>query len=342
MMTNEHFFSAVLIVVLLCTGCLGEGEDSWKHYSSGGMYVTSSPSMSPDGAMIVFSSPRTGNGDIYKIQRDGSNRIRLTDSPAFEADPVFSPDGKTIAFVREANGCRHIWRMDKDGANQKQLTFGRVLDDICLFSPDGSTLLFSRSPLSMSSGKVTTPHAFDLSKKTVQKLEGLRDYCYSPDGKRIAHSIINQENRRYEVRIMDADGSNKRFLAAGCLPRFSPDGRILYSLFPGRDNSPGSTWMITDTNEKNPREIGRWDRPVFTADGKHIVCFSPEYRSQVLKMDLDGSNRKLLKVPGGNAKELRPCRDGFIFRLVHGDDRVGDIWVINTKKWTVHLVAPMR
>jgi len=340
MMTRWHFLAAAS-TVFLCTGCMG--EDSWKHYSGGGMYATGSPSMSPDGSTIVFSLPRTGNGDIYKIGRDGSNRVRLTKSPAFEADPVFSPDGKTIAFVREADGRRHIWLMDKDGSKQRQLTSGRVLDDLRSFSPDGSTLLFARSPLSTGLGRVVKPYALDLRKRTVQKLEGLSDYCYSPDGKRIAYSIINQEARRYEVWIMNVDGSKKRFLAAGCSPRFAPDGRVLHSLYSRQDiGAPGRTSMITDADGANTREIGRCGGPAFTEDGKHIVCFSPEYRRQLIKMDPDGSNRERLNVPEGYASELRPCRDGFIFRLVSGDDRVGDIWVINTKKWTVHLVASMR
>jgi Tol biopolymer transport system component len=336
-MTVRWRFPCAVAAALLCAGC--PGEDSWKHYSGGGMYATGSPSMSPDGATIVFSSPRTGHGDIYKIDRDGSNAVRLTDSEAFEADPIFSPDGETIAFVREADGCRHVWQMNKDGSNQRQLTSGQVLDDVYTFSSDGSQLFFGRSPLSFGLGKVCTRYALDLRKKTVKKVEGVA----SPDGKRIAYHVSNESARRGEVWIMEADGSNKHFLAAGCMPRFSPDGRILYAL----DSQPNTTdlgqmWMISDADGSHIHRIGRCLGPVFTADGKHIVCFSPEYRQQVWKMDPDGSNRTVLPIPAGNTGILRPCRDGFILNVVSGNDRVGDIWVINTKDWTAHFVAPMR
>ena len=105
-------------------------EDSWRHYKSGGSYPARTPSMSPDGSVIIFSSPRSGNGDIYQVNSDGSSPIRLTSDPSFETDPIFSPDGSSIAFARETNGCRHIWLMNRDGTNLKQLTFGSVLEDI--------------------------------------------------------------------------------------------------------------------------------------------------------------------------------------------------------------------
>ena len=34
-----------------------------------------------DGSKIAFSETRNGNGDIYVIDRDGSNEIRVTTDP---------------------------------------------------------------------------------------------------------------------------------------------------------------------------------------------------------------------------------------------------------------------
>src|SRR5271167_2446641 len=81
----------ILSLLAVCTGCRPRGEYSWRHYASGGQYPARTPSMSPDGSVIVFSSPRTGDGDIYQINSDGSGRIRLTSDPSFETDPIFSP-----------------------------------------------------------------------------------------------------------------------------------------------------------------------------------------------------------------------------------------------------------
>ena len=334
--------SVVLLgsTLLVCVGCLPRGEDRWKHFIGGGFYSSGPPSMSPDGAKIVYSSPRTGNGDIYQVDREGSNQRRITDNPKFESHPLFSPDGSTIAFLREADGCRHIWLMSNDGTNQKQLTFGDVLDDLRAFSPDGSELAFDRSLLASGMGRHYESFAIKLrgEQALIRKLEGFSQY--SPDGKRIAYTYFNQPKERFEVWMMDADNSNKRFLAVGNAPRFSPDGNgILYA----RENfSPESVWLSMTADGINPREIGRWCDPVFTSDGKHIIGLSPEYQREIWKMDADGSNRERLEAPTGYADFLQPCRNGFMLRLVTGKDRVGDIYVIDTQKWSVEHVTSMR
>jgi len=52
----------------------------------------SSPSWSPDGRWIYFSSERAGNKDIYRVRADGSMEERLTDDPASESSPApFAP-----------------------------------------------------------------------------------------------------------------------------------------------------------------------------------------------------------------------------------------------------------
>jgi len=322
------------------TGCVFPSEDSWKHYSGGGMYATKSPSMSPDGLTIVFSSPRTGSGDIYRINRDGSNPVRLTDSPSFEADPIFSPDGSTIAFVREADGRRHIWLMDKDGSNQRQLTFGRVLDDLGSFSPDGSHIVFERSGLPTGLGRTVAPFAVAVvgSRESVRALDAYPEYSF--DGKKMTYDVVNQSARRFEVWIADADEANKRFLTVGNSPRLSPDGKTV--LCAREISSPGGVWVAIDADGSRLREVGRMDRPRFAPDGKHIVALSPEYRREIWRMHPDGSNRTRLAIPSGYIDDLRPCRDGFIVRVVEGNDRVGDIYVINTTDWSVERVASMQ
>ena len=72
---------------------------------------------------IVFNSTRDGNSEIYAMEIDGSNQVRLTNHPAEDNDPSWSPDGRRIAFVSNRdNGVEHIYSMDSDGRNVTQLT----------------------------------------------------------------------------------------------------------------------------------------------------------------------------------------------------------------------------
>ena len=269
----------LLIVLVAMTGCLPRGENSWQHYTGGGHYPARTPSMSADGSTIVFSSPRSGEGDIYRVNSDGSGTIRLTSDPSFESDPVFSLDGSTIAFAREKNGCRHIWLMDRDGKNQRQLTFGRVLDDVQSFSPDGSELLLIRSPLPTGMGRLIGYFAVNLGTKTVRKLEGLLEY--SADGSRVAYSVLSQANDRYEIWVMDVNGDDKHFVTAGYSPRLSPDGGMI--LYTTEMKHPGSLWKMIAIDGKGNRELGQMADPVLTRDGKQIVYVSPTWQRELWK-----------------------------------------------------------
>jgi Tol biopolymer transport system component len=49
------------------------------------------PSWSPDGEELVFQSARDGNGEIYRIRRDGSGLVRLTNDPEWDGRPSWKP-----------------------------------------------------------------------------------------------------------------------------------------------------------------------------------------------------------------------------------------------------------
>lgn len=60
-------------------------------------------------------------------------------------------------------------------------------------------------------------------------------------------------------------------------------------------------------------------------------------------MKIDGPRDEAVQVlhaPVGYIDFLRPCRDGFILKIV-ANDRVGDIYVVNSDDWTVERVASM-
>src|SRR3974390_432032 len=116
-----------LILLAILPGC-DSGEDSWATYQRQHIWNGGSPSVSPDGESVVFSSPSSGHGDIYSVSRRGLTR--LTQKEEFEAHPLYSPSGDKIAYVRESGGWRHVWIMNAVGSNQTQLTTGRGIDDI--------------------------------------------------------------------------------------------------------------------------------------------------------------------------------------------------------------------
>lgn len=83
------------------------------------------PAFSPDSRQIVFVSTRDGANDIYRMNRDGSQPVRLTDLQGVCSSPRFSPDGSRIVFASNHDGNWQIWTMNADGTDLKRVTDGK-------------------------------------------------------------------------------------------------------------------------------------------------------------------------------------------------------------------------
>ena len=120
-------------------------------------FFDTSPSWSPDGKRIAFSSRRDGHFigefgltyEIYVMDADGGNEQRLTNNRKSDRSPSWSPDGKQIAFIsdRKGDGVNYeIYVMDADGGNEQRLTNNRVDDTSPSWSPDGERIVFGSNP----------------------------------------------------------------------------------------------------------------------------------------------------------------------------------------------------
>ena len=227
-----HRYRWLLALLPLLTGCFS-GEDHWAHYEGGGMFDAGTPDMSPDGSAVVYSTPCSGRGDIVRVNRDGTKRMKLTGTEDYEAHPIYSPDGTRIAYVREHAGERHIWAMNADGTGQRQLTSGRVMDDLAGFSADGSRILFDRSLDTGGNGRFPEPYSMltdgkDLKRSTSRPEALVKDEVATLDGKRI---YFLSKPYAQELCVRNADGTGERVVPAPrgykLFPRLSRDGKTL-------------------------------------------------------------------------------------------------------------------
>lgn len=107
------------------------------------------PSWSPDGTKIVFYSDRhssEGNYELYTMNADGSNEMRLTFQGGINYIPVWSPDGSKIAYTSGRNDNAEIYIINADGSNPHRLLTGPdngVRDWFPTWSPDGLFIAYS-------------------------------------------------------------------------------------------------------------------------------------------------------------------------------------------------------
>ena len=99
------------------------------------------PAWSPDGSKIAFVSNRDGvDTELYIMNADGSNPVRLTDDALDDNSPAWSPDSLRIAFTKSQGAGIHI--INRDGTNLVSVV---TFASWPAWSPDGSRLAFVQS-----------------------------------------------------------------------------------------------------------------------------------------------------------------------------------------------------
>jgi Tol biopolymer transport system component len=108
----------------------GSGQVNLTHNAA----LDWTPSWSPDGAKILFTSYRAGGGELFAMNADGSGVTQLTHNSLYDRHPKWSPDGTQIAYESYVGGNWEIMLMRADGSRARQLTH-KPADD---FEPDWS------------------------------------------------------------------------------------------------------------------------------------------------------------------------------------------------------------
>lgn len=228
--------------------------------------LVESPTWSPDGQRIAFTSWKSGVPRIYEVDRFGENE-RMLPAARGEGDyitPTYHPDGNTIAFsVLGADARSGIFSYDlEQDCCLSYLSGGPWYDLSPTYSPDGRWLAFNSLRFGDAVPQVMMMPAEGGSAETLSPYEyGGGGYYTSPDwspaGDLVAfHGRIDRRGRYHilvanledggrVLRQLTSEGNNED-------PSWAPDGRHL--VFVG-ERSWGFGLMVVDVSTGRIRSI---------------------------------------------------------------------------------------
>ncbi|WP_309085029.1 Tol-Pal system beta propeller repeat protein TolB [Chelativorans sp.] len=128
--------------------------------------IDTSPSYSPDGSQVVFTSDRGGRAQIYAMGADGSNPRRISFGDGTYSTPVWSPRGDLIAFTKQSGNEFQIGVMRTDGSGERILSSG-FLQEGPTWSPNGRVIMFFRQEAGSAGPKL---YSIDLTGRNEQQI----------------------------------------------------------------------------------------------------------------------------------------------------------------------------
>lgn len=252
-------------------------------------------------SQIVFSSDRDGDWELYRVNTDGTDLRRLTESAGPDIASSWSPDGSRLYFHSSRNGNSDIFSMNADGGDVQQITTTPQDELAAGVSPDGTRIAFHR----FEEEGQSDIYVLDLAGGEEQRLttnSGMEQWpAWSPDGSLIAFNADFAGS--LDLYVMNADGSKVRRLTRDAAPDgpplWSPDGaHILF--WSEREHGLSEAYLM-NADGRDTRQLTYNEATDFAAS------WSPDGRFIALESSRDGNTD--IYMLGLNSHEFRRLTD---------------------------------
>ncbi len=307
----NHYFkpiimSALLVGAVSCADKVADEKviDKPEFKSADGVFSiealealgrVTSPVVSPDKSKVLYTvsyesvEENRSTADLYVMNTDGSDAVRITRSAKSEGNAVWINGGKQIAFLYPDGDKNQVWVMNADGSGRTCVSavengvYGFVV------SPDESKIVLISNVKYSRTAEEIYP---DLPKATGRVIDDLmykhwdewvteipHPFLADFDGKQVTNIIDIMEGEPYESP-MKPFGGVESFA-------WSPDSKQLiyvsrkktgmeYAL---STNSDLYLYDIASKTTKNITEgmMGYDTAPVYSPDGRYVAWLSMEH-----------------------------------------------------------------
>lgn len=273
---------------------------------------------------------------IYVANSDGTNEQKIASrngSKFFNGAAVWSPDGKTIAVASGDDShvpLPHIviTLIPVEGGATVDLgtTKWREVSDLA-WHPTGDSII-----VAATDSALRQPQLWEVAfpsgemRRLTNNLHGHFSVSITSDGKSIVTGEIFSRTAVWVSPDLKPENAKAIMPSSGDTWGFSwtPDNRIVYV----SDQTGDAEVWIMDADGGNAKPITS-DRifkttPVVSSDGRYVVYTSNDRGGEIVRIDLNGSNRVVLQgLPGADNPDISPDAKWVIFSAwVEGKPRV--------------------
>ncbi len=254
---------------------------------------------------IAYLSNQTGSKEVYLMDYDGENAMRMTSDQSIILSPRWSFDANQVGYTSYRHGTPDIYFLEIYTGKRKKIFSANGINLSPAWSPSGEWVAFASTKGGDSDIYKMRPNGNDLKQITFHPAADLSP-AWSPTGQEIA--FTSDRGGRPQIYIMDAEGGNVRRLTFSgeynTSPSWSPQGDwIAYAC----RNKAG--FMKLCANRVDGRESmkitegGKWDdeSPSWAANGREIVFASNRFgASHIFTIRPNGEGLIRLTMSGGS------------------------------------------
>lgn len=267
----------------------------------------------PFTSKIAFVSDRTGKKELYVMDYDGHNPLKLTANHSLTMSPAWAPNGRKIVFSSVTKNRKNVrnhnlYAYDLNTGKVDLLSNKQGINSGAVYSPDGDKLavtmsfpgnaeIFLLDPASKVAQRLTNAYGMDV------------DPSWSPDGKQLA--FVSDRPGRPMIYKMGADGSNvTRLTFAGqynATPSWSPAGNKI--AFAGWDEGHFDIFIMNPDGsglERLTKGMGNNEDPDFAPDGYFLIYSSNRMGKKNLYItNVDNTVHRRITTNFGNCESPR-------------------------------------